>query len=709
MKVLLTGILPYSIWTIAERLARGGDQVAVMGYYDETANIPKSVSYYDIHPNHHEALKMLEAAHYEAIVFFYAYQCEESQEYGSVQGVMLDALFAMLGAVGHCGVEKFILVTDQRVFGANQMALETETPLPDTPTGVLIKAAEDCFFCGAPDTVHPLLVRVTSLYEPQDPHSIFSHALKCAHSGTPMILSGSQDTPCDFLHADDLALFLSLALGNNLSGVAHLSYGKSISYGEAAQLLMDRIPNLSVKYSNEIKRTHVLSGTAAQTIAWIPRHDFSRELDQLCAGAAFGNNGNAKADESGIRQLIKQMVPIVELIALACAAIFLTHQSQNNAVLSTMDYMLLFVAIMGTVHGCTMGIAASLIACVHYAADWVLGGNDLYLLLYNADHWLPLCCYMLCGSLFGYLRDKLSAQIDTQKREMDELSAQNEFLKTLYHQVDENRNHLQEQVMRTRDSYGRIYHITRELDTLQPEQVFLSTLDVLEDTLQNHSVALYECNPGGVFARLVVQSRSMKQIARSLNLNQYPAMVECLSQGKLFDNTSLNPDYPTYAAPVMNDGELKAILVLWNVPFEKQTQYYENLFSVVAGLVQSALVRALHHLSLAADEYYITGTHILTDRAFRSALGVYQTIRKRRTGQFLLVQVVSDKKLTPQQYDEQIGRSVRATDLIGRMNDDGYYVLFPQASIENLPQISARFQAHGLACKVVSQEAVYAG
>ena len=709
MKVLLTGILPYSIWTIAARIARGGDQVTVMGYSDAAANIPKGISYYQIHPNHHEALKLLEATHYEAIVFFFACQCEESQEYGSVQGGMLDALFAMLDAVGHCGVEKFILVTDQRVFSSGQMALETENPLPDTPTGVLIKAAEDCFFCGAPDTVHPLLVRVTSLYDSQDPHSFFSHALQCAQSGTPMILPGTQDTPCDFLHADDLALFLSLALGNNLFGVAHLSYGKPCTYGEVAQLLMDRIPNLSVKYSHEIKRTHVLSGTVAKSITWIPRHDFSHELDLLCAPAAFGKPGDGRTAETGIKRFVKQIAPIVELIVLACAAVYFTHQSQNNAVLSTMDYMLLFVAIMGTVHGCMMGIAASLIACLHYAVEWVLGGNDLYLLLYNADHWLPLCCYMLCGSLFGYLRDKLTAQIETQKQEMDELNAQNEFLKTMYHQVDENRNHLQEQVMRTRDSYGRIYHITRELDTLQPEQVFLSTLEVLEDTLQNHSVALYECNPGGAFARLVVQSRSMKQVGRSLNLNQYPAMIECLNQGKLFANTSLNPDYPTYAAPVMNDGGLKAILVLWNVPFEKQTQYYENLFSVVAGLVQSALVRALHHLTLAADEYYIAGTHILTDRAFRSALGVYQTIRKRRMGQFLLVQVIDDKELTPKQYDEQIGRSVRATDLIGHMDDGAYYVLFPQASIENLPQISARFHAHDLECKVVSQEVVYAG
>lgn len=42
MKVLLTGILPYSIWTIAARLVRGGDQVAMMGYCDETANMPKA-------------------------------------------------------------------------------------------------------------------------------------------------------------------------------------------------------------------------------------------------------------------------------------------------------------------------------------------------------------------------------------------------------------------------------------------------------------------------------------------------------------------------------------------------------------------------------------------------------------------------------------------------------------------------------------------
>ncbi len=179
-------------------------------------------------------------------------------------------------------------------------------------------------------------------------------------------------------------------------------------------------------------------------------------------------------------------------------------------------------------------------------------------------------------------------------------------------------------------------------------------------------------------------------------------------QGRMFSNTGLRDGYPAYAAPVMHDGALKAVLVLWDVPFDKQTQYYENLFSVVAGLVQSAMVRALRYLSMSGD-IYIEDAHILSDRAFRSALGVYQNIRKRRTGQYLLVRVLSDQPLTPQQYDAQIGRAVRSTDLIGRLDDGCYYVLFPQATAENLQQISARFRSQGLGCEVVSQEVAYAG
>lgn len=705
MKILLTGILPSSVWTIAMRLSRGEHQVTVLGQIGAPKKLPEGVKLYNMHPGHADALKLMEAVGYECVVFFFACQCEDMRAYGSVQGAMLDALFAMLHQSERSMVSRFALVTDRRVFGINQEGSENETPIPDTPTGVIIKAAEDCLTCGTPERVSRLLIRVTSLYDVGDPDSFFALAAECEKNGVPLVLNGDASTPCDFLHADDLAAFLDLELGENASFTVHLHYGKPYTYGDVKRLLAPYYPKLEITFTNVPERCSTLKGEAARSIHWVPRHDFARELDMLRA-PAVRTVATQGGKDSRARRVMRKLAPWLELLALAALAIHLDFVSRDNAIFGSVDYMLLFVAIMGNVHGRRLGEAAALIACAGYGIRWMLEGNDLYLLLYNPDHWLPLCCYLLCGALFGYLSDKTRERIAVLKREKNDLTEQNQFLETVYHQAYEDRNQLQEQVMRFRDSYGRIYQITRELDSFQPEQVFLSTLDVLEDTMQNHSVAIYECKPDASFARLVVRSRDMKWLPRSLELTSLDKMMARMNEAKTFANTSLLPDYPAYAAPIMNDGALRAILMLWDVPFEKQSQYYVNLFSVVAGLVQSAMVRALRYFAMS-DDVYLENTHILAAQAFRSALGVYQNMRKTRKGQFLLVRVTSEQPLSVEEYDKRIGRAVRSTDLIGRLEDGAFYALFPQATAENLPQISARFHAQSLACEVVAQEVAY--
>ena len=150
-----------------------------------------------------------------------------------------------------------------------------------------------------------------------------------------------------------------------------------------------------------------------------------------------------------------------------------------------------------------------------------------------------------------------------------------------------------------------------------------------------------------------------------------------------------------------------AAIFLWEVPFDRQTLYFENLFNVVAGLVQSAMVRALHYFNMSGD-MYLEDTQILNDSAFRAALGVYQNMRKRRTGTYLLVRVKANEHLTLEEYDRRLARAKRSTDLAGRLSDGMYYVLFPQAEAENMSPISNRLQAQGLSCEVVSQEVAYA-
>ena len=348
-------------------------------------------------------------------------------------------------------------------------------------------------------------------------------------------------------------------------------------------------------------------------------------------------------------------------------------------------------------------MAASLIACFFYGFDWVREGNDLYLLLYNIDNWLPMTTYLLGGGIFGYLHDKRAEQLSTlekEKRQQDEEAA---FLETIYQRAAEDRDQLQAQVTRSRDSYGRIYSITRELDSLQPEQILLSTLNVMEGILQNQSVAIYYYKHDYDFARLVLHSRDMKLLGNSLDLKTLPLLRDAIDQGKVFANTALSPAYPSFAAPILMDGAPIAMIVLWDVSFEQCSLYFQNLFSITCGLVQSAMVRAMQYFRLSPD-VYVEDTHFLAEKPFLSALEVYRSMRRRHAGSFLLLRVTGDASMDIAEYDMRISSATRSTDICARLDSGSYYVLLPQADEEHLPRISARFAAQQLRCYPVAQE-----
>jgi nucleoside-diphosphate-sugar epimerase len=712
MNILLTGILSPMVWGMVERFERNAHHVTILGRVDGSEPEHTSAVFHDMHPSNPDAQKLLQAGRFQVIVFFYAYQCEEMQEYGSVQGSMLDVLFSFQQTASQSGVERFILVTDQRVFGPSQGAGENETPIPDSPTGILIKAAEDCLRYSKADRMKTLIVRVTNLYMQGTEDAFFCRAIHHARNNKPMVIDGTEDSPCDFLHVDDLALLLGLSLETELSGVVHLAYGDLCTYGKVIEAIRKHVPGLTAAYTGRYPRNRMLkTSQAAKDLDWVPRHHWLQELDDIIAGDLKHNSKMKpfKLLKDIGRRLFGKALPGVELIVLGGLAQWLSSLAKTFATFRFADFWLFYVILMGSMHGGLVGIVAAIIACFSYGIDWVIKGNDLYLLLYNMDNWLPLMMYMLAGGLFGYMHDKTGEKVKMLEREKEERDTETAFLESMYKQASEDRSQLQKQVMRYRDSYGRIYSITQELDTLQPEQVFLSTLNVLEDTMQNHSVALYSRTGNTPFARLVVHSREIVgSLSKSLDLDKFPLMKARLERGEMFTNTALEPGYPVFCAPLMQDERLIAMIALWDVPFDQQTLYHQNLFNVVAGLTQSAMVRTLRYFNMSQD-MYLEGTHILADKAFRSAMGVYQRMRKQRTSSYLLLRVKSlSGEADLREMDRCIGSVTRTTDVTGRTDDGAYFVLLPQASVENMPQIENRFYKAGLTCEVMAQEVAYA-
>ena len=95
----------------------------------------------------------------------------------------------------------------------------------------------------------------------------------------------------------------------------------------------------------------------------------------------------------------------------------------------------------------------------------------------------------------------------------------------------------------------------------------------------------------------------------------------------------------------------------------------------------------------------------MTAKAFRSTISVYSKMRRQRASSYLLLSINNTTdNYSIRELDQRIGRAIRSTDIAGQLENGSIYVMLPQATLDNFPQIEKRFLSAGLTCSVTSME-----
>lgn len=64
-------------------------------------------------------------------------------------------------------------------------------------------------------------------------------------------------------------------------------------------------------------------------------------------------------------------------------------------------------------------------------------------------------------------------------------------MQEMYQETLQDKRQYKKQILGSRDSFGKIFDITRKLDVIQPQKLFMETIRVMEDVLENHTIVLY--------------------------------------------------------------------------------------------------------------------------------------------------------------------------------------------------------------------------
>ena len=472
--------------------------------------------------------------------------------------------------------------------------------------------------------------------------------------------------------------------------------------------LTELCPHLKVSYARYSIMENMLKDDKIirYKYGWFPKISILEELPELYEH--YQERNNIKAGRLDIIKHIlskyKTVVRAVEFAAFFILFELLNGIAGNQAQFKMIDLRLIFVVLFGSTYGINYGIATAAAESLSLIRAFEAEGSSWYVLFYEPSNWIPFIFYFAVGAICGYIRMKNKNNVQFIKEENDLLQEKFLFTREMYQEAIEDKNLYKKQILGSKDSFGKIFDITRKLDVIQPQELYIETIRVLEDVLENKTFGLYTLNRENGYGRLETASAQVQgNYPNSIKLSEYSAAMEELENGNVWANREFLENYPMYMAGIRKNGELVMLICIQQVSREQMSLYFLNLFKILSGLVETSLLRALEYQKAVEYRQYVKGTHILKTEYFEERLKVQHDMREQKLASYVLLKV-EYSEMSLQKADEILRSKVRENDVWGISESKELYLMLVQTDKEALPIILARLKQAGLVCRQIDEE-----
>ena len=513
-----------------------------------------------------------------------------------------------------------------------------------------------------------------------------------------------------FLSMQDLAELMYKIFDNwdEDEEILNIADGFDHCFKDLGDKLTELCPHLKVSYARYSIMENMLKDDKIirYKYGWFPKISILEELPELYEHYQERNNIKAGRLDSlkHILSKYKTVVRAVEFAAFFILFELLNGIAGNQAQFKMIDLRLLFVVLFGSMYGINYGIAAAAAESLSLIRAFEAEGSSWYVLFYEPSNWIPFIFYFAVGAICGYIRMKNKDNVQFIKEENNLLQEKFLFTREMYQETIEDKNLYKKQILGSKDSFGKIFDITRKLDVIQPQELYIETIRVLEDVLENKTFGLYTLNRENGYGRLETASAQVQgNYPNSIKLSEYSAAMEELENGNVWANREFLENYPMYMVGIRKNGELVMLICIQQVSREQMSLYFLNLFKILSGLVETSLLRALEYQKAVEYRQYVKGTHILKTEYFEERLKVQHDMREQKLASYVLLKV-EYSEMSLQKADEILRSKVRENDVWGISESKELYLMLVQTDKEALPNILARLKQAGLVCRQIDEE-----
>ena len=700
MNILVTGKLSPITSETLQALAEN-HKVACAAADLVDAQFDASITPFTLSPQDADFEKILHSYNFDTVIFFSQTAYSDTVSYNE-----FDALERCLQLCTRHDINRFLYLCPN-----------TRPENPGTGSKseqhVLYEACHRlCDFYRSHKAMSVIIAYIPNIYGGNETASLIGSAMQEAKKKASVHFRGRSDQYCSFLASKDLSSLL-LRICENWPGEYKqfdIPPAETLSLKMVGELLKKQYPTLRMTFTPTefTENTHYSDNVTRTEFAWSPVSRLEKELPRI------EEQQNRSGAENQKQSLWEQLhcflsghpfiLRTVELILGFILMEFLNQITDTYAQFHYVDFRLLYVVTLGTLHGIKTGLAAAFLASASLLWAMVTTHSAWYAVALDIDTWLPFIFLFLIGALTGYVKDKLVSDNKFLSEEKEQLEEKYVLLSEFYTSSLINKNHFKTQIVSYRDSFGRLFEISKNLDSTLVEEVYSEALMSLEGILNNRSICIYKADPSSSYGRLIVCSKEMRDIAgKSLKLTDYPEMMNSFSDGEVWTNRDRLENYPEYAFPVYSADTLIALIRIQKTSYDQMAVYYENLVKIVCGLVKIALIRALDYTRNTEEKMYLPGTYILNQEHFSRMMETKDKMTQTGTAEHILIRLDIPKE-NYTEISAKVSTVIRSTDFMGIGKDGQLYLCLSQTNRENAQLVLMRIQNRGVPVRAYDME-----
>lgn len=669
------------------RIAFGEDTHIIVVDSSCKARHEGKIRYFSFSVKDRRFSKLFRSYMFESVVYL-----SNSLDYGTGAADEMGELKTLMSECRDHHIERVAFITSQKRLSAfsssDRLLLETEEDL--------------CHHFADSSQISLKIIRCPSLLSLSQTEGYIFDLLRSAVMGQKLVISESPEMTLNFIASRDFAQFLYrlfIHWDANISELNLISQQKG-TFRDLLDFLRRSFPETEISLDPNAHVHSYLTGEdkARRFFGWSVQTDIKECLPDCLA--AVRNRGAERTNF--LKRLIEnrevptRAIIILELILGEVLVEVLNRVLGNTVQFRMIDLRLLYVVLFAATYGSTVGFIAAFIAIISLNVAYYQRGSDWILLLYEPSNWLPFLLLMIVAAVLGYVKEYRDTKELGLNDEIGQLKERNDFLTDLYEESQAYKNEYKQNLIISRDGFGRIYDVVQKLSKTDPSSIMTEAIPVMEDVLATKSIAIYQIPSATYeFARLEVASRSLyANLPKSLDLKLYKPMMKEIQEGDIAVNTGLLPDYPMYAAGISDGTTIRALILLFHSEFSQTGTFYVNLIRVLRGLLENFLVRAIDYQRAGERENFIEGSVICRTDYLMKQLKVKQERMDRNLASFRIFCLYADGRSIPE-LNSMLGERVRITDTTGLGVDGNLYCLADFVDDAAEKMMLARFEQMG--------------